>query len=166
MLDVTITREVKIKLYRFVDYFKGFENVEVVRNLFGKDVEKTLSRLKVEFFSSRYGYMGVNPDGGHLMVSTYYLKNGSEKEIYLDIIHELCHIKQYLEGKELFDDRFSYVERPTEVEAYKLAVSEARRIGMTDDEIYSYLKTEWISEDDLKRLAIALNVTPQDKINS
>jgi len=154
-----------VKLYRFVDYFKGFENVEAVRKLFGEDVEKVLSQLKVEFFSSRFGYMGVNPDDGHLMVSTYYLKNGAEKEIYLDIIHELCHIKQYMEGKELFDDRFSYVERPTEIEAYRLAVLEARRIGMNDDEIYSYLKTEWINEDDLKRLADMLNVTPKNNSN-
>lgn len=165
MLGVTIIRNVKVKLYRFVDYFKGFENVEAVRKLFGEDVEKVLSQLKVEFFSSRFGYMGVNPDDGHLMVSTYYLKNGAEKEIYLDIIHELCHIKQYMEGKELFDDRFSYVERPTEIEAYRLAVLEARRIGMNDDEIYSYLKTEWINEDDLKRLADMLNVTPKNNSN-
>jgi len=154
-----------VKLYKFVDYFKGFENVEAVRKLFGEDVEKVLSQVKVEFFSSRFGYMGVNPDDGHLMVSTYYLKNGAEKEIYLDIIHELCHIKQYMEGKELFDDRFSYVERPTEIEAYRLAVLEARRIGMNDDEIYSYLKTEWINEDDLKRLADMLNVTPKNNSN-
>jgi len=165
VLGVTIIRNVKVKLYRFVDYFKGFENVEAVRKLFGEDVEKVLSQLKVEFFSSRFGYMGVNPDDGHLMVSTYYLKNGAEKEIYLDIIHELCHIKQYMEGKELFDDRFSYVERPTEIEAYRLAVLEARRIGMNDDEIYSYLKTEWINEDDLKRLADMLNVTPKNNSN-
>lgn len=165
MLGVTIIRNVKVKLYKFVDYFKGFENVEAVRKLFGEDVEKVLSQVKVEFFSSRFGYMGVNPDDGHLMVSTYYLKNGAEKEIYLDIIHELCHIKQYMEGKELFDDRFSYVERPTEIEAYRLAVLEARRIGMNDDEIYSYLKTEWINEDDLKRLADMLNVTPKNNSN-
>jgi len=165
VLGVTIIRNVKVKLYKFVDYFKGFENVEAVRKLFGEDVEKVLSQVKVEFFSSRFGYMGVNPDDGHLMVSTYYLKNGAEKEIYLDIIHELCHIKQYMEGKELFDDRFSYVERPTEIEAYRLAVLEARRIGMNDDEIYSYLKTEWINEDDLKRLADMLNVTPKNNSN-
>lgn len=63
-----------------------------------------------------------------------------------------------LEGKELFDDRFSYVERPTELEAYRFAVEEAKRIGLSDERICRYLKTEWMSDKEMARLAKAMNV--------
>jgi hypothetical protein len=79
-------------------------------------------------------------------------------DIYLDIIHELVHVRQFMEGKELFDDNYSYIERPTEVEAFRHAVAEARNLGLSDERICAYLKTEWLSDDDLKRLTETLNV--------
>jgi hypothetical protein len=63
-----------------------------------------------------------------------------------------------MEGKELFDIHYSYTVRPTEVEAYRHAVEEARNIGLSDERICLYLKTEWMSDEDLKRLAKALNI--------
>jgi hypothetical protein len=87
------------------------------------------------------------------------LSSGDKVDIYLDVIHELCHIKQFMEGKELFDNRYDYVDRPTEVEAYRYTVQEARRLGLTEERICRYLRTEWMSEDDFKRLAKAVNVS-------
>jgi hypothetical protein len=37
-------------------------------------------------------------------------------------------------------------------------VEEARRLGLDDARICQYLKTEWISEKELKKLVKALNV--------
>jgi len=156
-LNVKIRRDVHITLYKFTDYFKGFERVKAVRELFGEKTEKVLDSLKVEF-TSRWGYMGVSDEDGHLVISTRYLKNGDEREIYLDIIHELAHIKQFMQGEKLFNTSFDYVDRTTEIEAYRHAVKEARRIGMTEKEIYEYLKTEWMTEEDVKRLAKAVGV--------
>lgn len=161
MFGVEINRDVKITLHRFTDYFKGFEKVEAVREIFGDETERILNNLKIEFYSSRRGYMGVSDQDGHILISAHYLKNGNERDLYLDIVHELVHVKQFLEGKELFENRWEYVDRPTEIEAYQHAVKEARRLGMTDKEIYRYLKTEWMSEDDLKRLADAVRVKVQ-----
>ncbi len=161
MFGVEINRNVTVTLHRFTDYFKGFEEVEAVREIFGDKTEKILNNLKVEFYSSRRGYMGVSDQDGHILISAHYLKNGNERDLYLDIVHELVHVKQFLEGKELFENRWEYVDRPTEIEAYQHAVNEARRLGMTDKEIYRYLKTEWMSEDDLKRLADAVRVKVQ-----
>lgn len=160
-----IRRDTKIMLYKFTDYFKGFEKVEAVRELFGEQTEKVLGNLKVEFFSRR-GYMGVNEQTGHLLISAHYLKNADERDLYLDIIHELVHVKQFMEGQELFDTTFEYVDRPTEVEAYRHAVKEARRIGMTEKEIYEYLRTEWFSEDDLAKLAKAMGVRYDPSANT
>jgi hypothetical protein len=156
-LKVKIPRNVPILTYPFRDYFKGFEKVEAVRRIFGERTEEILSNLKVEFAGTR-GYMGVNDLDGHLLISSNYLRDGNMVEIYLDIIHELVHVRQFMEGKALFDDRFGYVDRPTEIEAYRFAVEEARRLGFDDDRILQYLKTEWMSDENVKQLAKTLNV--------
>jgi hypothetical protein len=116
-----------------------------------------LRNLKVEF-SGRRGYMGVSDVDGHLMISAHYLNNGDIIDIYLDVIHELVHVRQFMEGKDLFDNRYDYVDRPTEVEAYRHAVEEARNLGLSDARICEYLKTEWINDEELKQLAKTLNV--------
>jgi hypothetical protein len=41
-------------------------------------------------------------------------------------------------------------------------VEEARNLGLSDEKICQYLKTEWMSEADLRRLARALNVKCPD----
>ena len=156
-LKVTILRNAKVVTYPFVDYFKGFEEVEAVRQLFFERTEEVLWSLRVEFTSGR-GYMGVNSENGHIRISAHYLKNGDLRDIYLDIIHELVHVKQFMGGKELRDRNFMYVDRPTEIEAYRYAVDEARKIGMDNREILNYLKTERMSEEIFHRLAKAVNV--------
>jgi hypothetical protein len=143
--------------HQFTDYFKGMEKVQAVRDIFGEKTEEVLRNLKVDF-TWVGGYMFVNDADGRLMISSNYLNNGNKVDIYLDLIHELVHVKQYMDGKELFDVHYSYTNRPTEVEAYRVAVQEARRIGLGDERICQYLKTEWMSDEDLRKLAKALNV--------
>lgn len=141
----------------FADYFKGFEKVEAVKGIFGERTEEVLRQLKVEL-TWIGGYMFVDNTDGHLVINSRYLNSGDKVDIYLDLIHELFHIRQFMEGEELFDTRYEYIERPTEVEAYRYTVQEARRLGLSDERICQYLKTEWMSEGDLKRLAKALDV--------
>lgn len=143
--------------YSFTDYFKGFEKVDAVRRIFGEKTEEVLRNLRVESIPL-VGYMGVNGSNGHLMVNSNYLKNGDRIDIYLDVIHELVHVRQYMEGRELFDANYSYVQRSTEVEAYRYAVEEARRLRLSDERICEYLKTPWMSLEELKQLAKNLNV--------
>ncbi|MCZ2809624.1 MAG: hypothetical protein O2V44_09745 [Candidatus Bathyarchaeota archaeon] len=156
-LKVKIARKVPVSTYKFNHYFKGFEKIETVRKIFGEKTEEVLNNIKVEFAGFR-GYMGVSHIDGHLLVSAVYLKDGDIVDIYLDIIHELVHVKQFMEGKELFDNTFRYTDRPSEIEAYRVTVDEARKLGLSDERICEYLKTEWMSDDDLTRLAKTLNV--------
>lgn len=156
-MGVKIPRNVKITTHPFTKFFKGFEKVEAVKSIFGEKTEEVLNNLQVEFAGFR-GYMGVSDIDGHLIISARYLNTGDLIEIYLDIIHELVHVKQFMEGKKLFDDRYSYVGRPTEIEAYRHAVEEARRLGLEDPRICQYLKTEWMSEKELKKLTKILGV--------
>ena len=141
----------------FSEYFKNFDKVEAVKGIFGEKTTEVLNHLTVEL-SWIFGYMYVDGSDGHLVISKNYLNNGDKTDIYLDLIHELCHVKQYMEGKELFDPRYDYVERPTEIEAYRYCVQEARRIGLSEERIGCYLKTEWMSEDDLKKLEKSVNL--------
>lgn len=144
----------------FLEYFKGFDKVEAVKGIFGEKTTEVLSHLRVEF-SWLMGYMYVDGGDGHIVISKSYLKNGNKTDIYLDLIHELCHVKQFMEGKELFDPHYEYVDRPTEIEAYRYTVHEARRIGMAEDRICHYLKTEWMTDKDFKRLAKSVEVNSQ-----
>ncbi len=116
-----------------------------------------LGDLRVEVFG-RSGFMGVSDEDGHIFASEYYLKEGEEWSIYLDVVHELVHVKQFMEGKELFDGKYGYVDRPTEIEAYRLTVKEARRIGLNENEIYDYLEVPWVSEAEHLKLAKACEV--------
>ncbi|MFH0748790.1 MAG: hypothetical protein V1915_02570 [Candidatus Bathyarchaeota archaeon] len=156
-LNVKILRKVTIPLYAFIDYFKGFEKVEAVKQIFKDKTEEVLLNLKVEFNSGR-GYMGVSDADGHLRVSVNYLRNGDLVDIYLDVIHELVHVRQFMDGKKLFDENFKYVDRPTEIEAYHHAVDEARNLGMNEEQILDYLRTDRRTDEDLYRLAKNLNV--------
>lgn len=144
--------------HRFTDYFGGLEDFESVTETFGKKTGEVLDNLRVHFIAMG-GYMGVNPVNGHLIVNPSYLNSGDETDIYLDLVHELVHVRQWMEGKRLFEPGYSYVERPTEVEAYRHTVEEARRLGLSDERICLYLKTEWMSEGDLRKLAGSVGVS-------
>ena len=142
----------------FSDFFKDFQKVKAVRGIFGEKTDEVLSHLTVEI-SWVMGYMYVDSSDGHLVISKGYLNNGDKIDIYLDLIHELFHVKQFMEGKELFDPHYDYVDRPTEIEAYRYCIQEARRLGLTEERIRCYLWTEWMSEEDFKRLAKSVNVS-------
>jgi hypothetical protein len=140
----------------FLEYFKGFDKVAAVQGIFGEKTTEVLSHLTVEL-SWISGYMYVDGADGHLVISKGYLNTGNKTDIYLDLVHELCHVKQFMDGKELFDPRYEYVDRPTEIEAYRYCVQEARRLGLSEERIRLYLRTEWMGEADYERLVKYVN---------
>jgi hypothetical protein len=156
-LGIRIRRDLELGTYGFTEVFQGFEKVDAVRSIFGEGVYDALSKTKVVLVSRR-GYMHVDDETGDLHVSLPYLKTANERYLYLDVIHELVHIKQFREGKELFDNRYDYVDRPTEIEAYKATLKEARRIGYRGKKLVEYLKVDWVSDADFKRFLEALGV--------
>ncbi|HJX66960.1 MAG TPA: hypothetical protein VJ860_23760 [Polyangia bacterium] len=52
----------------------------------------------------------------------------------------------------LWDERFVYVDRPTEIEGYAVAIEEGRRLGMTSEDIADHLAAPWMTADDTTRL--------------
>ena len=157
---VRINRSPYTGSHRFEEVFAGFGQVEAVRAIFHEDVTRVLTDLKIDV-KARPGYLHIDDETGHIVVSHEYLKEGDERYLYLDAIHELVHIRQFMEGKELFDSRYSYSERPTEIEAYAAAAEEAKRIGMQTDEIIEYLRVEWVTEDEFERLLAVLGIRPR-----
>ncbi len=156
-LKVKISRDIDVKTYPFTDYFKGFEGVEAVRRIFGEETEEVLRSLRVEFNSGR-NYMGISGVDGHLRISANYLNTGNLIDIYLDVIHELVHVKQFREGKKLFHETMIFIDEEMELEACRYTVDEARKLGMSDEQILEYLRTERMSDEDLDKLAKALNL--------
>lgn len=160
-----IARDVESGTYAFKDIFSGFEDLEAVKEIFGQRTDEFLSKLKVEVFP-RKGFMGVSDEDGHVFASKYYINEGELWSVYLDVIHELVHVRQFTEGKNLFDPEFSYGDRPTEIEAYRVAAREGRRIGLSEGEIFEYLEVPWITKAEHIRLANACDVDMNQTISS
>ena len=159
-LGVRIQRKAPTKLYPFTKFFRGFDTVPTVRALFGRNTARVLRSLKVEFFSARFGYMGTSDVDGHLLVSTHHLSDSDFRTVYLDVVHELCHVRQFRKGRPLFYPKLSYVDAPSEIEAYRLTVQEGRRIGMTPPQLVDYLKVEWITPEEHRRLVRRCGLRP------
>jgi hypothetical protein len=113
----------------------------------------------VEVFVSAFqGYMWIDDVKGRVVCSADYLRHGDEQSIFLDLVHELTHIKQHRQGQDLWDEQYAYVDRPTEVEAYRVAVEEARELGMDDAAICEYLHVPWCTDEEHARLCRTVGV--------
>ena len=158
--DIHIQRSVPIKLYPLTTFFKGLENVQALRDIFGKDTERVLNDMRVEFYSARWGYMGINDKDGHILISAHHMRHSPRQTLYLDILHELYHIKQHMNGKKLFLDEFDYFDSPIEIEAYEFTIKEAKRIGMSDKQIAKYLEVPWADKKQLSKFVKRLGLKP------
>ncbi len=103
-------------------------------------------------------YMYINDDKGHIVAGLEYIRTAEEWILYLDVMHELVHIKQWFAGRPLWDRRYAYVDRPTEVEAYRFAVRLARGLGIAERDIADYLRVEWVSRKEHERLCRRLGL--------
>src|SRR5574337_652854 len=154
MNSIKINRDVNPGTYVIEDVFVGLKNAEILRKVFGsnKELDDVFFKTKlVEDTNSHY--MHVKNEDATIVVALNHLKNSDNVTLYLDIVHELVHVKQQRQGLDLYDESYSYVDRPTEIEAYVVAVEEAKRLGMEHDKIMDYLQVEWITSDEHKRLA-------------
>lgn len=161
--DFTVKRGLTEGRYRLADIAIGLENSPALQALFGgPDGSRRLAEgTQVKLRKSR-GYMHIDDDDGSIIASLDYVNQGDERDLYLDFIHELTHLKQLREGMELWEPGFNYVDRPTELEAYGVAVKEGRRLGMTWKEIRDYLDTEWMNREEFARLLRNLGVPERD----
>jgi hypothetical protein len=86
-----------------------------------------------------------------ILFESYY-REGNALDLYLDLAHELTHLRQHAEGKDLWDHDLHYVDRPTEIEGYAVAVEEGLRLGMTEEQVMKHLSNPWLSPVEVARL--------------
>lgn len=160
MLDFSCKRDLPEGKYKLADIFDGLENAPELKAIFGdkvgelKDVGVVITdKIKLDkppYLEGKLEYAYIKD--GEVHIGTDYITTGREDYLYLDMIHELVHIKQHWDGLELFDEKYAYVDRPTEIEAYKTAVAAAKRLGMNRQEISEYLEVPWCSKEEMTRL--------------
>jgi hypothetical protein len=99
------------------------------------------------------GFQMVESADEEIVVAVSHLANSPAMDVYLDIIHEFLHLLQRAQGRELWPgEKFPYVDRPTEVEAYAFSVCEARRLGVPDRYLREYLRVTWVPASEYRRL--------------
>ena len=159
---ISVNRRLGTGPKRLTTVFPGLEADPNFRAIFNDGLRaKVLAETKVNLVpEDSYAY--IDDEKGWVNLGLSYLKTGEERILYLDILHELTHIRQWHEGKELWDRRYNYVDRPTEVEAHQVAVDVARNLGMNDREIADYLRVEWTSREEHERLCRRLGVRLTD----
>ncbi|MGA8302452.1 MAG: hypothetical protein WA691_08580 [Thermoplasmata archaeon] len=100
----------------------------------------------------------VSPGSDCIVVGKSHLHDSPALMLFMDIYHELCHIRQRRGGANLWEPGVSYVKRWTEVEAYRFVVEEAHSLGVSDEFLREYLKVEWISVKEHRTLLVELKV--------
>ena len=98
------------------------------------------------------GYAYIDTRTPCINLSWLYYRLGSARDLYLDLLHELTHLRQLQEGADLWDRAFSYVDRPTEIEGYAVAAEEGRRLGMSAEELTRHLHNFWMTRRQVARL--------------
>lgn len=145
--------------YLLTDIFPDIKQNRAVREIFDtpEELDAVLRQTRV-IISDQPSYMRVDNDDGSILIGHHHLVHAADVILHLDIIHELVHVQQHRRGLDLYDRTLAYVDRPTEIEAYALTVKEARRIGLSDRQIFDYLCVEWITPQEHARLAKRLGV--------
>ena len=154
-----VRRDAGVGEYKLSEVFAGLESSSALRKVFGKRAQmlKVIEHLKLKVERGDSG-LWLDRDTGTVCIGTKFLTAAKSDFLYLDVVHVLVHVRQFLEGKELYDQAFEYVDRPTELEAYRTTVAEARRIGMEEDEILKYLRMDAADDSELGKLMEKIGV--------
>jgi len=145
--------------YKLSEVFAGLESSSALAKVFGSKTQmaKILRHLKLRVERNDSG-LWLDRDTGTICIGSKHLTTAKSDFLYLDVIHVLVHVRQFLEGKELYDQAFEYVDRPTELEAYRTTVAEARRVGMAENEILKYLRMDAVDDSELGKLMEKIGV--------
>ncbi|MFZ2957737.1 MAG: hypothetical protein WA705_12690 [Candidatus Ozemobacteraceae bacterium] len=98
------------------------------------------------------GFCWIDETVPCIVLTQSYYETGSDLDLYLDLLHELVHIRQLLEGRDVWDENYSYHQRPTEIEGYAIAVAEGQRLGLKAHEILEHLSNPWMTPEQVSEL--------------
>jgi hypothetical protein len=154
-----VRRSTGIGECKLTDVFNGLEFSPALRKVFGSknQMTKILKHLKLKVELNDSG-LWLDRTTGTICIGSKHLTTAKNDFLYLDVIHVLVHVRQFLEGRELYDQAFEYVDRPTELEAYRATIAEARRVGMDEEEILKYLRMDAADDSELGKLMERIGV--------
>ncbi|HSD04433.1 MAG TPA: hypothetical protein VLB45_01605, partial [Nitrosopumilaceae archaeon] len=105
---IKINRNIKTGTYRLDDIFHDLKNAAILMDVF-----KTLDELDDVFSKTNViveekdHYMFVKNEDATIVIGYDHLKKSDSKILYLDIVHELVHVKQQRSGLDLYDKSYS-----------------------------------------------------------
>jgi hypothetical protein len=154
-----VRRDTEIGEYRMTEVFAGFGSSSSLMKVFGSrsQMTKIMAHLKLRVEPNDSG-LWFDRDTGTICIGSKHLGGAKADFLYLDVIHVLVHVCQFLEGRDLYDQAFEYVERPTELEAYRYTVAEARKVGLDEGEILRYLRMDAADDSELGKLMDKIGV--------
>jgi len=101
------------------------------------------------------GFCWVDETVPCIILTQNYYQTGGDFDLYLDLIHELTHIRQVFEGKNIWDESLPYHRRPTEIEGYAMAVAECHRLGVDEEAIIQHLSNPWMTMSQITELLMS-----------
>lgn len=145
-------------IHRVADVLPGLAKREVFKEITGTlDPDRLLEEARILCFRGD-GYPRVDDHTGHILCPDAYIGAHEPLIVYLDIIHELVHVRQVLQGKRVYHFPQPYVEWPTEIEAYRVTYDEAKRLGVPDEWFWRYLAVPWVDDSEIARLGRAIGM--------
>ncbi|MDX1612253.1 MAG: hypothetical protein R3185_07780 [Candidatus Thermoplasmatota archaeon] len=146
-------------VFRVADVLEGLEAREALQDVAGDyPVKDLLAQAHLLCFHGD-GYPRVDDHTGHILCPEAYTRTHEPLIVYLDILHELVHVRQVLEGKRVYHFPEPYVTWPTEIEAYRITYDEARRLELPDAWFWNYLAVPWVDDEDLIRLGKTIGMS-------
>ncbi len=154
-----VRRDARIGEYKLTDIFTGLDASSSLAKVFGSKPQmvKIIKHLKLRVEPNDSG-LWFDRDTGTICIGMKHLAGAKADFLYLDVIHVLVHVCQFVEGRDLYDQAFEYVERPTELEAYRCTIAEARKVGLDEAEIRRYLRMDAADDSELGKLMDKIGV--------
>jgi hypothetical protein len=150
-----ISRNLELGRYKITEVVRGLENSVALNTIYGSKLKEILNTTCIDVVSKPW-QIWVDRETKRITINKDYLSEAEKGTLYLDFVHEMIHIWQITEGEDVFNRSVSYADTPTEIEAYKHTIEDAKRIGFSRRDIVEYLKVRWITDEEHIRLVKAV----------
>jgi hypothetical protein len=151
----TINRNLDLGTYKISNVVDGLENSVALNKIYGRKLKEVMNTTFVDVVNKPWE-IWVDRGSKRIRINKDYLSKTDSETLFLDFIHEMVHIWQIDEGKDVFDGSVSYADKPTEIEAYRYTLEDAKQIGFNMRDIIDYLDVRWIDNEEHQRLVEAV----------
>ena len=151
----TVCHNLGLGTYKITKVVDGLENSVALNKIYRSKLEEIINTTLVDVVNKPW-QIWVDRRSKRIKVNKDYLSETDSGTLYLDFVHEMVHIWQIDEGKNVFDQSVSYADKPTEIEAYRHTIEDAKQIGFNTREIIDYLNVRWIDNEEHQRLVKAV----------